>query len=44
MERLILNPYCSLTSNLLVHICLYNLQYNSVLNIVEKDVKIEIGL
>jgi hypothetical protein len=29
---------------LLVHMCLYNLEYISFLNILEKDVKREIGL
>jgi len=29
---------------LLVHICLYNLKYISFSNILEKDVKREIGL
>jgi len=41
MELLILNPYCSLTSMLLEHICWYNLDYISVSNILEKDVKRE---
>jgi hypothetical protein len=44
MELLILNPYCSLTSMLLVYICLYNLQYISFSKILGKDVKWEIGL
>jgi len=44
VELLILNPYCSLASMLLVHMCLYNLEYISFSDIVEKGVKREIGL
>ena len=41
---LILNPYCSLASMLLVHVCVYNIEYISFSNILEKDVKRETGL
>jgi hypothetical protein len=44
VKPLILNPYCSLTSMLLVYTCLYNLEYISFTNISEKDVKRETGL
>ena len=44
MELLILNPYCSSTTMFLVHMCLYNLEYISFSNILEKDVNREIGL
>jgi len=41
---LIPNLYCSLASMLLVRMCLYNLECISSSNILEKDVKREIGL
>jgi len=44
VELLILNTYCFLASMLLVHMCLYNLEYISFSNILEKDVNREIGL
>jgi len=44
MELSILNPYCFMTSMLLVHICLYMLDYISVSNILEKDLQRDIGL
>ena len=44
MEQLILNLYCSLTSMLLMHICLYYLEYIRFFKILEKDVKKETGL
>jgi len=44
MELLILNPYCFLTSMLLVHICLYNLEYISFSHLLDRDVKRETGL
>jgi hypothetical protein len=37
-DLLILNSYCSLTSILLVHICLHNHEYISFSNILVKDV------
>ena len=42
VEVLILKPYCSLTSMLLVHICLYNLE-NILFEIVENNVKERLG-
>jgi len=44
VELLILNTYCSLTSMLLVCICLYDLEYISFSKILGKDVKRETGL